>query len=125
LAEVGGASSSGGAAANSSAAERTSAGYVSSEEAYMVVRDLSNREYTMLMIDLKIKAAAGKDGDRTLTAVERTILLAKSELNEMRMKRAAAKVFIRHLESNNTMVWPDAFQNLPHIEGVLWDEVSQ
>jgi hypothetical protein len=91
----------------------------------MVVRDLSNKEFTMMSINLKIKAAASKDGDGALTPVERTILLAKAELNDMRLKRAAAKGFVRHLEAGTTLVWPDSFQNLPHVDGVLWDETTQ
>jgi hypothetical protein len=91
----------------------------------MAVRDLTNREWTLRLVDLKIKAAASKDGDTALTPIERTILLAKTELNEMRLKRAAAKGFIRYLEAGGTMTWPDSFQNLPHVEGVIWDEVEQ
>jgi hypothetical protein len=91
----------------------------------MAVRDLSNREWTLRLVDLKIKAAASKDGDGALTPVERTILLARSELNEMRVKRASAKGFIKYIETGGTMTWPDSFQNLVHVEGVLWDEVTQ
>jgi hypothetical protein len=56
-----------------------------------------------------------------LTPEERTILLARVELDALRLKRQAAKSFMK-MASSCSLQWPDSFQNLPSIEGTLWEQ---
>ncbi len=52
--------------------------------------------------------------------------MAKPELDGLRVRREAAKAFIRTIgDTAIKLVWPDSFVNLTSIEGVIYDETTR
>jgi hypothetical protein len=85
------------------------------------VQDLTNKQWAILLADLKVKMARAKDGGDGLTAIERTIVLCKTEIDSLRQKRMAAKAFVRYVAEVQVLVWPDEYQNLHKLRGTLMD----
>ena len=87
---------------------------------------MSNKEFQLYYADLKVRAQEAKETKQTLTPIEKTILVAKFELDGLRVRREAAKAFVRTIgDTAIKLVWPDDFVNLTSIEGVIYDETLQ
>jgi hypothetical protein len=125
IVEVGGATGSvAGSAASSAASSAAGGGFVTAREAFELVKDMSNRDFTLHLADLKVQEQVAKQRKETLPPPERTILLLRAEVDTMRQKRLAARGYLRHVATAGTLVWPDDFVNLSLIEGRLMNELT-
>jgi hypothetical protein len=99
-------------------------GFVTAREAFELVKDMSNRDFTLFMADLKVKEQIAKERKEVLPPPERTLMLLRVEVDTMRQKRLAARGYLRHVATAGALCWPDDFVNLSLIEGRVMNEAT-